>query len=153
MEIIIVGHLPFAGCRKSLPLPFLALPLLRNNCPKNKKSPLSASGLKSVTAFVYNCAPRTSLCGVLKNRYPNQKLGVLTAVAPVTIVKLPARIALGVPIELGALIEVLIIVWRFAARELVYFVFRRMTTGFYPAAFFNGSARRANTAGRQNENA
>src|SRR5271168_1736334 len=71
---------------------------------QKQKSPLSASGLKSFTAFLYNRAPRTSLCGVLKNRYPNQKVGFVNAVE------------LDIPVIVG----------RSLARELVYFVSLRM---------------------------
>jgi len=66
-----VGYLPF-----SFPQELEILPI-------KQKSPLSASGLKSLAAFAYNVAPRAKMCGLLNrypNRYPNQGVETLTAV-------------------------------------------------------------------------
>jgi hypothetical protein len=79
MEIIILGYLPF-----SFPQELKILPV-------KQKSPLSASGLESLAAFAYNCAPRTKMCGLLNrypnrypdwfsNRFPNQRVEILMAV-------------------------------------------------------------------------
>jgi hypothetical protein len=86
----------------------------------HKKSPLSASGLESFTAFAYNSAPRTNACRLL-NRYANQYIAVLPVV----------------------MLALLVIIRGFPYRALVYFVFRRITTGFYRTAAARFTARRA----------
>src|SRR5208282_5471980 len=86
--------------------------------PAKQKSPLSASGLKSLAAVAYNVAPRTKMCGLL-NRYPNQKVEILTAVV----------------------LDVLIIYWRFRTRASVFRLppndNRILSGGFYRADFIS----------------
>ena len=105
----------------------------------HKKSPLSASGLESFTAFAYNSAPRTNACRLL-NRYANQYIAVLPVV----------------------MLALLVIIRGFPYRALVYFVFRRITTGFYRnrrSAIYRAAcctaddSRDVNTRVRQDENA
>jgi hypothetical protein len=122
MEIIIVVYLPFAGYQKSSSL-------LR---PQKQKSPLFASGLKSFTAFAYNRAPRTNVCGLL-NRYANQRVAI--------------RLAVMLDVLIIAVI-VSLFFWRLRRRGLVYFVSRSMTTGFYRAPFAPGEFAAARAAKR-----
>jgi hypothetical protein len=72
-----IGYLPF-----SFPQELKILPI-------KQKSPLSASGLKSLAAFSYNVAPRTKMCGSLNrypNRYPNQGVEILSVVLELPII-------------------------------------------------------------------
>jgi hypothetical protein len=64
MEMIIAGYLSSV----------IGAILNAQKLSQKTKSPLSASGLKSFTALLYNCAPRSNWFGTAKyvlNRYPN----------------------------------------------------------------------------------
>jgi hypothetical protein len=113
MEMIIGVYLPF------LDIAIFAATSLKH-LPQKQKSPLFASGLKSLAAFCYNVAPRTSLCGLL-NRYPNQRTETVPA-------KARDLLMLDQPF-----IEITI-----TYRALVYFFRRQMTTGFYRRSIAHG---------------